>query len=190
MPEEYIRSIIDRNPVNQKNRGEKLILDGQDFVEIESRRRKMYRMKLQLILDTIVEGTGDMAKAVYDPNDDGKIAYAQTSGVQETLVSATNIKTVNGDTILGSGDLTVTSAETYETVSKNLIGYPYVITYDGDDIDYITYDLGGGDSIVKTFNYTLGVLTSLVLSGDTPSGIDLTKTLNYTGDDLTSVKYS
>ena len=78
----------------------------------------------------------------------------------------------------------------YETVSKNLKGYPYVITYNGDDIDYITYDLGGGLSIVKTFNYTVDDLTSLILSGDTPSGIDLTKTLSYTGDDLTSITYS
>ena len=81
-------------------------------------------------------------------------------------------------------------AEEFESVSKNLISYPYVITYDGDDVDYITYDLGGRLEIIKTFHYTDGVLTSLVLSGDTPSGIDLTKTLHYTGDDLTSVTYS
>jgi hypothetical protein len=86
---------------------------------------------------------------------------------------------------IGTGDIS-----TFESVSKNLNSCPYVITYDGDDIDYITYDIGGGDSIVKTFNYTLGVLTSLVLSGDTPSGIDLTKTFGFTGDDLTSVTYS
>ena len=84
----------------------------------------------------------------------------------------------------------LSSAETYESVSKNLKSYPYVITYDGDDIDYITYDLGGGLTIVKTFNYTIDDLTSLVLSGDTPSGIDLTKTLGYTGENLTSVVYS
>ena len=81
-------------------------------------------------------------------------------------------------------------AETYESISQNLAGYPYTITYNGDDIDYITYDLGGGESIVKTLNYTGDKLTSLVLSGDTPSGIDSTKTLNYTVDDLTSVTYS
>lgn len=32
------------------------------------------------------------------------------AGLQPTLVSATNIKTINGNTILGSGDLTITSA--------------------------------------------------------------------------------
>jgi hypothetical protein len=59
-----------------------------------------------------------------------------------------------------------------------------------DGIDTIVYDLGGGLSITKTFNYTLGVLTSIVLSGDTPSGIELTKTFGYIGVDLTSVIYS
>lgn len=82
------------------------------------------------------------------------------------------------------------SSESFETVSKNLKNYPYVITYDGDDIDYITFDLGSSLEIIKTFNYTLGILTSIVLSGDTPDGIDLTKTFHYTGEDLTSVTYS
>jgi hypothetical protein len=92
---------------------------------------------------------------------------------------------VEWDSVTGSG-----LSETFETVSKNLKNYPYVITYDGDDIDFITYDLGGGDEIIKTFNYTLGVLTSLVLSGDTPYGITLIKTFGFTGEDLTSVVYS
>lgn len=81
-------------------------------------------------------------------------------------------------------------AEEFETVSKNLKSYPYTFTYGVDGLASITYDIGGGDSIVKTLNYTLGILTSIVLSGDTPAGISLTKTLNYTGDDLTSVVYS
>lgn len=80
---------------------------------------------------------------------------------------------------------------TFETVSKNLTGKPYVPTYDGnDDIIYITYDIGNGLSIIKTFNYTLDVLTSITLSGSTPSGINLTKTFHYTGENLTSITYS
>jgi hypothetical protein len=79
--------------------------------------------------------------------------------------------------------------DSFETVSKNLKGYPYIITYDGDDIDCITYSTNEG-TIRKTLNYTLGVLTSIVLSRDTPDGINLTKTLTYTGADLTSVAYS
>lgn len=86
--------------------------------------------------------------------------------------------------------LSKTISEEFESVSKNLKSYPYVITYDGDDINYITYNLGGGNSIVKTFNYTLGILTSIVLSEDTPLGIFLTKTFNYTEGNLTNVTYS
>ena len=81
------------------------------------------------------------------------------------------------------------ASDAFETVSKNLKSYPYVITYAGSDIDFITYTLPSG-TIVKTFGYTLGVLTSLTLSGDTPSGINLIKTLHYTGSDLTSVSYA
>jgi hypothetical protein len=87
-------------------------------------------------------------------------------------------------------EVSIGAEEAFETVSKNTKSYPYDLTYGVDGVDTITYDLGGGLSIVKTFNYTLTVLTSIVLSGDTPSGIELTKTLSYTGADLTSVTYS
>jgi hypothetical protein len=91
------------------------------------------------------------------------------------------------DEILGS-DAPILS-ETFETVSKGLKSHPYEITYDGDNIDFITYDLDGL-TIVKTFNYTDGKLTSIVLSGDTPTGIELTKTFTYTGEQLISITYS
>lgn len=78
----------------------------------------------------------------------------------------------------------------FEYVSKNLGAYDYTITYSGNDIDYIIYDLGAGLFITKTFNYTGNKLTSIVLSGDVPLGITLTKTLSYTGNKLTSVTYS
>jgi len=81
-------------------------------------------------------------------------------------------------------------SNTFESVSKNLNSYPYVITYSGADINYITYTLGGGLTIVKTFNYTSGDITSIVLSGSTPSGISLTKTLAYSGGNVSSITYS
>jgi len=85
---------------------------------------------------------------------------------------------------------TIEAEDSFETLSRNLKVYPYTLTYGVDGVDTIVYDLGGGLSITKTFNYTLGVLTSIVLSGDTPVDIDLTKTFHYTGVDLTSVTYS
>lgn len=80
----------------------------------------------------------------------------------------------------------------FETVSANLSAYDNVIGYNGNgDVDTITYDLGGGLEIVKTINYNGNDdVTSIVLSGDTPSGINLTKSFTYTGEDITGMSYS
>lgn len=80
--------------------------------------------------------------------------------------------------------------ETFETVSKNLKTKPYTLAYSGDQLTSITYDLGGGQQIVKTFGYTGSKLTSITLSGIIPDGINTVKTLHYTGEALTSVTYS
>ena len=69
------------------------------------------------------------------------------------------------------------SENTFETVSKNLKNYPYTLHYDIDgNITSIDYNTGSG-TITKTFTYTDGVITQIVLSGATPAGISLTKTL-------------
>jgi hypothetical protein len=44
------------------------------------------------------------------------------SGKQATLVSGTNIKTINGTTVLGSGDLTVTASYSLPTASTTVLG--------------------------------------------------------------------
>jgi hypothetical protein len=123
--------------------------------------------------------------------------YGKTTSVPARTISLYHNGTVNYSHIHTTFSFSVTSGtapnviiEQFETVSKNLRSYPYTLTYGVDGVDAITYDLGGGLEIVKTFNYTLGVLTSIVLSGDTPAGVDLTKTFSYTGVDLTSVSYS
>ena len=79
--------------------------------------------------------------------------------------------------------------EHFETVSKNLSSYPYVLNYTSGLLTSIVYTLPSG-SITKTLNRTSGKLTSIVLSGDTPSGINLTKTLTYSGSQLVGVSYS
>lgn len=114
---------------------------------------------------------------------------------QDTLVSGTNIKTINGSSILGSGNLVVTGGsglgDSFETVSKNLKAYDYIITYSGGVLDEMTYDLGGGLSVVKSFNYNIdGTLATIVLSGDIPSGITTTKTFIYSGGNLTGIDYT
>ena len=131
--------------------------------------------------DNVSLGTCVIAKTSDAPYLKIGSALSSGSGLIETILELTYASSTSSTGFLG---------EEFETVSKNLKSYPYVLTYGVDGIDTITYDLGGGQSVVKTFNYTLGVLTSIVLSGNTPSGIELTKTLSYTGADLTGVVYS
>jgi YD repeat-containing protein len=77
---------------------------------------------------------------------------------------------------------------TFETVSKNLDAKNATFTYDmSGNLITITYANG----IVKTLNYTLGILTSIVLSGSIPSGILTTKTLTYDmSGNLTNTAYT
>jgi hypothetical protein len=77
----------------------------------------------------------------------------------------------------------------FETVSKNLASNPYALNYTMGVLTSIVYTVGAG-TITKTLGYASGKLVSIVLSGDTPAGIQLTKTLTYTGDALTGVAYS
>jgi YD repeat-containing protein len=79
-------------------------------------------------------------------------------------------------------------SNSFETVSKNLKASNATFTYDGSgNLITITYANG----IVKTLNYTLGILTSIVLSGSIPSGILTTKTLTYDGSgNLTNTAYT
>lgn len=83
-------------------------------------------------------------------------------------------------------------ADTFETVSANLAAYDPTFVYSSGSLSTVTYDLGGGDEIVKTFSYNgSGQLTTIVLSGDTPAGINLTKTFTFDGGgSLTGVAYS
>jgi hypothetical protein len=119
-----------------------------------------------------------------------KTGDAPYLAIGEALSSGSGLvlSILNFTYISSSGSSSI--SEEFETVSKNLKSYPYALVYGVDGLSTITYDLGGGLSVVKTFNYTLSILTSIVLSGDTPSGIELTKTFSYTGVDLTGVAYS
>lgn len=79
------------------------------------------------------------------------------------------------------------SAETFESVSSNLKSYDYVINYDvSGNVSTIVYSNG----VTKTLNYTSGDVSSIVLSGSTPSGISLTKTLTYSLGDVVGITYS
>lgn len=77
--------------------------------------------------------------------------------------------------------------QSFETVSANLSNYDNSLNYDvNGDITNIVYSNG----VTKTFNYTGADITSIVLSGSTPSGVSLTKTLTYTSGDVTGITYT
>jgi len=52
------------------------------------------------------------------------IPYASTTGVQATLVSGTNIKTINSNSILGSGDLVISGDGGAATTTINTVAGP------------------------------------------------------------------
>lgn len=142
----------------------------------------------------LADGLDDKADLVHThPQSDVIGLTSALTGKQAVLVSGTNIKTINGATVLGAGDLVIPSGDdeviTFETVSKNIKAWGATFNYTGDQLTSISYT-DGVDVIIKTLNYTGEKLTTLVLSGDTPAGIDLTKTLAYTGDQLTGASYS
>lgn len=90
---------------------------------------------------------------------------------------------VSGSSSSSSGGI----SESFETVSANLDSSDATLNYDVDgNITSIDYANG----ITKTFNYTGEDITSIVLSGSTPSGITLTKTLTYTDGDVVNIAYS
>ena len=120
------------------------------------------------------------------PQSDVIDLVADLAAKQDALVSGTTIKTINGATVLGSGDLVVTGANTFETVAKNLSAIDATLGYSGGELTTVVYASG----ITKTLGYSGGNLVTVTLSGSTPGGIDLVKTLSYTGTDLTGVAYS
>ena len=69
------------------------------------------------------------------------------SGLQETLVSGTNIKTINGESVLGSGDLTVGGGVSFGTDGQ----IPYVNAAN-DDLAYSNWLLRTDNTL--TINQT------------------------------------
>ena len=83
---------------------------------------------------------------------------------QDTLVSGTNIKTVNGTSILGSGNITIVGGVTADR-----------------------YALDGNGSTATSYTYTSGVLTG---STETIFGLTKTTVYNYNGNNNISTVVS
>lgn len=81
-------------------------------------------------------------------------------------------------------------AESFETASQSLAALPQTINYSSGRVSSIVYTLPDTSTITKTINYSGDNISTIVLSGSTPSGIQLTKTISYTGSNITGVSYS
>ena len=132
-------------------------------------------------IDTLVVSTiRAMTQAEYDAilTPDAETLY---------VITSPQGKVYYGSVLLtGSGS----ASDTFETVNKNIKSYPSTLNYSGSVLTSIVYSLGA-TTITKTLNYDIGGnLTSVVLSGDTPSGIALTKTFGYASGNITSITYT
>jgi hypothetical protein len=77
----------------------------------------------------------------------------------------------------------------YETIARNLSQYPYVVNKSGDIITSIVYTTDPSNTITKTFNYSSGILSYIVITG-TALGATYTKTLTYAGNDIVGASYT
>ena len=137
-----------------------------------------------------------------------KIKSDQVDGLEQTMSAfrsqlGKGYLHGGGDTVAAGTNVTITTdshgrkvinatggvSETFESVLRNIKSYDCTVNYSSNKISTIVYTTGTG-TITETVNYSGDVITSIVLSGDTPSGIDLTKSFNYTGTNITSFTYS
>jgi hypothetical protein len=90
----------------------------------------------------------------------------------------------------GEGAL-LSGIQSFETVNKNIKGWPYVIGYSGNNVSTITYTTTSG-TIVKTYAYDInGNVTSVTLSGSgLPVGINTVKSFTYSIGNVVTITYS
>ena len=117
------------------------------------------------------------------------------SGKQETLVSGTNIKTINGNSVLGSGNITISGGGSGSSAVE-VTQAEYDALVSGGTLDpsvlYIITDAVGGDlSNYMTSAQTMNAISAAtstkqdILSAGT--GIDITdNTISVTGGGITS----
>ena len=118
--------------------------------------------------------------------DNGAVSLAKTSGVQGTLVSGTNIKTINGTSVLGSGDISIggvgatqnARATRLELTSDinlpiSATGSVSVIDFDNTifNVDPTVFTNNGAGTITCTLAGNYLVTTSVVIESPLASAI-------------------
>ena len=92
--------------------------------------------------------------------------------------------------IFGGEQTTSLLGQTFETINRNMKAYPSSLSFLGGFLNTVIYDLGGGDTITKTFGYSSGVISTIILSGSVPLGISIAKSFTYESGKLKSISYS
>lgn len=127
----------------------------------------------------VTAAAGDSTTAIAE----GALSIAMTSGLQTaldakqaTLVSGTNIKTINGNSILGSGNLSISagSIEGTAVLSTGETGGLKFLREDGDGTCSWQLITGGGDALTSSplsqFAATTSSQLAEVISDETGSG--------------------
>lgn len=81
-------------------------------------------------------------------------------------------------------------SETFETINKNLKQYPYNLSYTGETLTGIRYNISPSSFVNKTYTYTSGLLTNISISGMPLPSVSLNKSFTYSGEILTHITYS
>jgi hypothetical protein len=134
--------------------------------------------------------------ATFLPDDESIRAFEDLFSSVDEITSEADSDDIQGDADVAIAKANKALAETnklkqstFESVNKNIKSYNKSFTHTGVRLDSIAYTFGS-KTITKTLGYTGINLTTVTLSGSTPSRIKLVKTLTYSGLNLTSVAYT
>jgi len=121
-------------------------------------------------------------------NGSGFLVAADIAGKQNTLVSATNIKTVNGSSLLGSGDISISGTAAWGSVTGTLSNQSDLQTVlngkIGDNTDMLAYTALGSPFLAQTVGapvQTANTSTALVDGQIKFTAVYLPKATTITG---------
>lgn len=132
--------------------------------------------------DTVLVAFGKLQKQITD-------LIATVSGKQDTLVSGTNIKTINGNSVLGSGNLTISGGGAVSSVNGRTGAVQVLVPIIIACSDETTALTAGTAKVTFRMPYAFtvtGVLASLTTAQ--ASGSTLTVDINEDGSSILSTK--
>ena len=130
-----------------------------------------------------IGGGGDVAFADITGNaTDNTSLNTALDDKQDTLISGTNIKTINNNSILGSGDVSITASGALTGISKSSFNYGTLLQFQREGLSTLNSYIYHPQTIYKTFSPTNtthtigtfnGVTFSLRTGGSTNANVNL-----------------